>query len=117
MGLRSATTASSSPTPGQIASNLHKECPEKGNASSIPTGCNCQLAEVEKARPSNYRGCRHAKKEMLKRKSQKTPNTTTGRVFSSKLAIPGVSFTAALRGTQNNSSGLRHARWQWQVQP
>jgi hypothetical protein len=57
--------------------HLHKECPEKGNVSSTLACCNCRLAEVEKPHPSNYRGCRHAKEEMLRRKSQGTPKTTT----------------------------------------
>jgi hypothetical protein len=34
---------------------------------------------------------------MRKKKSQKTPKTTTGRVFCSSFTIPGMSF-AALRG-------------------
>jgi hypothetical protein len=57
------------------------------------------LAEGEKAHPANYRGCRHAKEELQKRKSQRTPKTTTGRVFSSILTTPGISFAAALRGS------------------
>jgi hypothetical protein len=39
--------------------HLHKECPEKGNTSSMPTSCNCRLAEGEKPHPANYQGCRH----------------------------------------------------------
>jgi hypothetical protein len=35
---------------------------------------------------------------MLRRMAQRTPKTTTGRVFPAKLATPGVSFAAALRG-------------------
>jgi hypothetical protein len=78
--------------------HLHKECPQKGNAASTPTCCNSQLAEGQKAHPSNYRGCRHAK-EMLRRKSQRTPKTTktTERVFPTKLTTPGVPVAAALR--------------------
>jgi hypothetical protein len=76
--------------------HLHKECPEKGNRSSTPTCCNRRLAEGEKPHPANYRGCRHAKEEMQKKKSQRTPRTTTGRVFSSNLTTPGMSFAAAL---------------------
>jgi hypothetical protein len=34
---------------------------------------------------------------MRKRKSQKAPKTTSGRVFSSNHTTPGVSFAAALR--------------------
>jgi hypothetical protein len=33
--------------------HLHKECPEKENAASTPTCCNCQLAEGEKAHPAD----------------------------------------------------------------
>jgi predicted adenine nucleotide alpha hydrolase (AANH) superfamily ATPase len=57
------------------------------------------LAEEEKAHPANYRGCRYAKEEMHKRKSQRTPKTTTRRVFSSNLTTPGVSFVVALQGS------------------
>jgi hypothetical protein len=78
---------------------MHKNSPEKGNATSTPTCCNCQLAEREKAHPANYRGCRHAKEHLQKRKSQGTPKTTTGRAFSSNLTTTGVSFAAALRGS------------------
>jgi hypothetical protein len=78
--------------------HLHKESPERDNAASTPACCNCQLAEGEKPHPANYRGCRHAK-ELQKKKSQRTPKTITGRVFSSNLTMPGVSFTATLRGS------------------
>jgi hypothetical protein len=51
---------------------LQKECPEKGNTSSTPTCCICRLAEREKPHPANYRGCRHAKEELQRKKSHKT---------------------------------------------
>jgi hypothetical protein len=35
---------------------------------------------------------------MQKKKVQRTPKTTTGRLISSKLTTPGISFAAALRG-------------------
>jgi hypothetical protein len=78
--------------------HLHKECPEKENTSSTPTCCNCRLVEGEKPHSANYRGCRHTKEEMKNKKSQRTPRTTTGRVFSSKLTNLRMSFAAALRG-------------------
>jgi hypothetical protein len=77
--------------------HLQNECPEKGNTSSTPTCCNCRLAEGERLHPANYRGCIQMKDEMQK-KSQRTPKTTTGRLISSKLTTPGMSFAAALRG-------------------
>jgi hypothetical protein len=57
------------------------------------------LAEGEKLHPANYRGCRHAKEELQKKKSQRAPKTTTGRLFSSARTTPGVSFATALRGS------------------
>jgi hypothetical protein len=54
--------------------------------------------EGEEPHPTNYQGCRHAKEELQKKKSQRTPRTTTGRVFSSNLTTPGVSFAAVLQG-------------------
>jgi hypothetical protein len=77
----------------------HKECPVKENESSTPACCNCHLAEGEKPHPTNYRGCRHAKEQLQRKKSQKTPKPTTGTVFTSTLATPGVSF--AHRGTRD----------------
>jgi hypothetical protein len=76
---------------------MHRDCPEKGNASSTPACCNCQFAEGETAHPANYRGCRHAKEEMRK-KPRGISKNTTGRVFSSNTAKAYVSFAAALRG-------------------
>jgi hypothetical protein len=55
-------------------------------------------AEGGKPNPANYHGCRHAKEEMQKKKSQRAPRATTGKVFSSNLTTPGISFAAALRG-------------------
>jgi hypothetical protein len=46
----------------------------------------------------NYQCCRHAKEEMGNEKSQGTPKNRTGRVFSSKLIKPNMSFATALRG-------------------
>jgi hypothetical protein len=68
--------------------HLHRDCPEKENASSTPACCNCQLAEGEKAHPAYYRGCNHAKEEMRKTKPQGTPKPTTGRVFTTKFINP-----------------------------
>jgi hypothetical protein len=93
---------------------MHKECPEKENAASTPACCNCQLAEGEKPHPANYGGCRHAKEELQKKKSQRTPKTTTGKVFSSNLTTPGVSFAAALRAVQRNNN-RRRAKFLWQI--
>jgi hypothetical protein len=59
--------------------------------------------EGEKLHPANYRGCRHAKEELQRKKSQKLPKTTTVMVFSSTLTTPGVSFAAALRGSKEQS--------------
>jgi hypothetical protein len=82
--------------------HLHKECPEKGNTASTPACCNCRLAEGEKPHPANYRGCRHAKEELQKKKTQKSPQNTTGRVFTSTPTNPGVSFATALRGKKED---------------
>jgi hypothetical protein len=95
--------------------HLHKECPQKGNAVSTSTYCNCQLAEGEKAHPSTYRGYRHAKEDLLRRKSQRTPKTTTGRVFPTKLTTPDVSLQQCSMAGQRTSSNLRHVRWWWQL--
>jgi hypothetical protein len=77
--------------------HLHKDCPEKGNQSSTPACCNCQLAEGGKPHPANYRGCKRAKEKMRK-EPEGTPKTSSGRVFSSNPVKPHLSFAAALRG-------------------
>jgi hypothetical protein len=78
---------------------MHKECPERVNAASTPACCNCHLAEGENPHPTNYRGCRRVSEELQKRKTQRAPKTTKGRVFSSNPTMPGVSFAAALGGS------------------
>jgi hypothetical protein len=50
----------------------------------------------EEPHPSNYRGCSHAKEEMQKRKLQKAPKTTMGRVFSFIQITPGLFFMVVL---------------------
>jgi hypothetical protein len=80
--------------------HLHKEFPQKGNTASIPTCCNCKLVDGQEPHPSNYRGCRHAKEEMRKRKSQGTAKTTTGRVFSSSHTSPEPFATVLCSNTQ-----------------
>jgi hypothetical protein len=69
-------------------------CPEKENSASIPACCNCQLAEGEKSHPDNYRGCRHARKELQRRKAQRAPKTATGRVSLSRLRSEAVQHSS-----------------------
>jgi hypothetical protein len=107
MVLRGAITASSSATPGQTASNLPDArsgavtCTRSAPRKVLPHK-HYATADLRKENPpphpANYRGCRYAK-EMQKKKSQKTPWTTTGRVFSSNFTTPGMSFAAALQGS------------------
>jgi hypothetical protein len=93
--------------------HLHKECPEKGNTSSSPTCCNCRLAEGENQHLTNYRGCRHAKEGMQKKKSQRAPMTTTGRVLSSSVPTPACPSRRRSEARQRNSSSLGHLRYHW----
>jgi hypothetical protein len=86
--------------------HLLKECPEKKNASSTPVCYNCQLVEGQKPHAANYRGSRHAKEELQKKKVQRTPKPTTGRV-SSQISLLHVS--PSRRGSEaahRKSSGL-----------
>jgi hypothetical protein len=78
---------------------MRKDGPEREKAASTPECCNCKLLEGEKPHPANYRGCRHAKEELQKSKLRRAPKTSTGRMFTSILTTPGVSFVAALRGS------------------
>jgi hypothetical protein len=41
--------------------------------NSIAHCCNCSLGEGKKTHPPNYKGCSHAKKELLRWKAQKAP--------------------------------------------
>jgi hypothetical protein len=85
--------------------HLHKECPEQGKAESVPQCCNCTLKEGDRPHPTTYRGCRHAKEEMLRRKQHRsTPKETAGKTFTSRLTTSEQSFAAALRkGTQHHT--------------
>jgi hypothetical protein len=76
--------------------HLPKRCPQKRNISSTPSSNMPQLSVGGRRRPhpANYRSCRHAKEDMQKKKSQRTP----GRVFSSNITTADESFAAAHRG-------------------
>jgi len=76
--------------------HLHKECPEKENRDSTPTCCNCKLTEGEKPHPSSYRGCKRGRAQKIQTKEP------TGRVFSTRLTTPTVSFAEAVNGKRNN---------------
>jgi hypothetical protein len=61
------------------------------------------LAEGENPHSGNFRGCRQAKEEWQRKKSQKSPKTTTGRVFSSTPTTPGLNFAAGIRGRREQN--------------
>jgi hypothetical protein len=52
---------------------LHKDYPEKGNASSSPTFYSCQMAERQAAHSSNFWAAGMRRKRWKERKSQRTP--------------------------------------------
>jgi hypothetical protein len=57
------------------------------------------LADGEIPHPSTYRGCSHAKKELIRRKVQKlAANNPVGRMFFSEHTTPATSFTAVVHG-------------------
>jgi hypothetical protein len=86
---------------------MHKDCPEKENASSQPTCCNDELAEGESALPANYRGCSHAREVLRGKKSRATPKTAA-RMFTSNFATPAQSFAAALCGKKSSTPSTQH---------
>jgi hypothetical protein len=73
-----------------VGGRLQKECPEKGNAASVPKCRNFKLVDGEEPRSFNYRGCRHTKEGRRKRESQ------TAIEFSSSHTIPGLPFAAVI---------------------
>jgi hypothetical protein len=87
--------------------HLHRDCPEKGNASSKPACCNCQLDKGESAHPTNYLGWNLAKKVLQKKKSQATPRIT-GRVFSSNFTMAMLCLAEVLQGKTGKSRTSTH---------
>jgi hypothetical protein len=88
--------------------HLHKECPERENQESSPSCCNCTLKDGERPHPSTYRGCSHAKEELLRRRTQRPSNKgPAGRLFTSAYVVPGQSFAAALRGDSQQQPPMR----------
>jgi hypothetical protein len=75
--------------------HLHKECLEKTNKESTPNCCIGTLAG-ERPHPVSYRGCSHAKGGLQRRRAQRAPKGSTGRMFS-KFTSPEQSYAAALR--------------------
>jgi hypothetical protein len=54
-----------------VATCTETDCPEKEKASSTRACCNYQPTEGEEAHPAIYRGCRHAKEKLQKKKKRK----------------------------------------------
>jgi hypothetical protein len=74
----------------------HREYPEKTNAGSTPSCCNCTLVG-EKPHRASYRGCSHSKRKLKRRRAQRNPMGPSGRGFFRKLNSPEQSYAAALR--------------------
>jgi hypothetical protein len=78
----------------------HRECPEKENTQSIPSGCNCKLKDEESPHPTNYRGCSYAKEELQRRGNQCMSNQgSLGGTVLSKYTTPERSFASALHSS------------------
>jgi hypothetical protein len=97
--------------------HLHKECPEKRNASSTPTCCNCRLAEEENPNVANYQDCRRAKEEMQKKKCKWHPGLPREGCSLPTSPLQAYPSRRGSQARQRSGSSLRHIRWQWQVQP
>jgi hypothetical protein len=79
-----------------VGGHMHRKCPETTNTEPTPSCCNCTLVEGEKSHPASYQGCRHAKGDMQRRKAQRAPKGSSGRMFFSKFTSPDQSHAAAL---------------------
>jgi hypothetical protein len=89
-----------------VGGHLLRECPEKTNTESKPSYCNCTIVEGDTPHPPSDRGCSHAKGELQKRRAQRAPNGSSGRMFLSKFTSPEKTHTAALRhDTQQATTG------------
>jgi hypothetical protein len=109
VGSHSVTTANSSVTCGPIASNhlavcgagvatCTKNARKKGRLPLFQAAATVSCGRVENHTLPTIGAAATRKKELQKKKTQRTPNTTTGRMFSSNITTPGLSFAAALRG-------------------
>jgi hypothetical protein len=75
--------------------HLHMECPEKTNIESMPSCRNCTLGGGT-PHPASYQGCSHAKAKLQRRRAQRAPNESTGRMLFSKFPSSEQFYTAAL---------------------
>jgi hypothetical protein len=91
--------------------HLHRECPEKGKANSVPAYCNWKLMEGEKPYPANYKSCSQVKNEMRRRKMQKAPKPNTRRAFSFNHIAPGRFFAEALQHRADHCSSKPIHDW------
>jgi hypothetical protein len=66
------------------------------NTESMLSCCICTIVEGEKHYQASYRGCRHVKEELLRRRAQKVPKGSSERTFFSRFTSPEQSYTAAL---------------------
>jgi hypothetical protein len=107
MILGSAITARSLVTSGQTASNLVCDVGAVTCTRSAPRkriylpSQHAATAGGRKGKPTprQLKGLQTREGGDAGKKSRRTPRTTTGRVFSSNLTTPGMSFAAALPGS------------------
>jgi hypothetical protein len=78
--------------------------------------CNCQLAKGEKAHPANSAAADTQRKRCRKGSHREHPRLQR-EGCSTHTSPPQVCPLRRSEVAQSNSSGLRHTRWQWQVQP
>jgi hypothetical protein len=98
----------------ECGGHLYKECLENVNSASTPACNNCLLTEREIRHRANRRGCRHTKKKMQKRKSQRILKTVRGWISPQTSPLQVCPSRRRYEAAQSNSSGLRHVKFQRQ---
>jgi len=90
-------TASSSAMFWQAASIVHAACAEVDTRKRKNSSPSCYNCKGERPRPTNYRGCKVAKEEMVTRKiPQAELKNTAGRTIASRLVNASISYAATL---------------------
>jgi hypothetical protein len=119
VGLQNATVVSVLATSGWTAGSLLAACglgvvnaivSDQRNTTlkSVPTCCNYDLQDGESPHPASYRGCNHAKQELLRRRNRRaTTPGSAGRTFFSEYTTP-IDHSLLLFAAPISSMGSNH---------
>jgi hypothetical protein len=98
--------------------HMHKDCPEKGNTTSTPTCCNCQLVERERKLIPQITAAADMRRNSYRSGSHKEHPRLQQEGLSPQISPPQVSPSRRRsEAAHSSNNNLRYSKFQWQVHP